>query len=584
MAEIDDPKLMSELKAHAKELKAAHATRDAMFERYLEMYLLDWRKKNSRKLRHMQVTASPDFRNQVLGAVRLMIATDPQINVKRTERTKGMNVEKVEEFLNTQLYQSGRLAGEPVHYPLITAGILYDEMHAAITPTADMLEYARAAEKKADAARRLYMRAHRERWEEIAENQRFVVEPWSPVGGYPEFGTTGLTAYYRVVEVTAGEVMDRFGELPDSLKNARRSTPVNLHTFYDPVYTAIWLDQGDLLLKPHGLPRIPVVVQILNGSRLFPNAEDQRQPFGYTLLKSNLYHVQNLSLTAVFTAVFNYAMNPTRVYTPAIEGSRIEINNDEDLISLHPGDRFEVLQSKGVVDPSMREALGLASALGDESTIYPQALGAAVEGNSTYSELALLSQAGRLPLIGPQRRGGWGFANICESMLAMLRAEPRYREGTGLTAADLPRGIEITAKLDVSLPQDKLQQANIINLLTDGENPKVSTSWALENILNINDPEEMRRQIWSERATEQLYRQEIGGLLQQLQQQIELERAAQQTPAPGAGMPPNSGMTSGPMQPGAQMQGGLPQTMAGSVPGAGRIMAPPPEDGGLPNG
>jgi hypothetical protein len=142
---------MADLRAHAQQLKSEHIARDAMFRKYDEMYLLDWKEKANRKLQHAQVTASPDFRNQVQAMVRLMIATDPQINVKKNKKSEGVNVEAVEEFLNTVLYQSGRLAGEPVHYPLITAGILYDEMHAAITATADMLSGPRKAADDASA-------------------------------------------------------------------------------------------------------------------------------------------------------------------------------------------------------------------------------------------------------------------------------------------------------------------------------------------------------------------------------------------------------------------------------------------------
>lgn len=583
---IEDPKLMADLKAHAQQLKGDHAERDAMFEKYDEMYLLDWKEKANRKLKHAQVTASPDFRNQVQAMVRLMIATDPQINVKKNKKSEGVNIEGVEEFLNAVLYQSGRLAGEPVHYPLITAGILYDEMHAAITATADMVERAKkSADEASDPTARAYLKAAVERWEEIAEATAFMVEPWNPIGGYPEFGYGGLDAYYRVVEVTAGEVADRFGQLPDKAKTRKRSDKVNLHTFYDPVYTAVWIDQGDLLLKPHGLPRVPVIAQILNGSHMFEDVEDKRQPIGYTLLKSNLWNAQNLSLTAIFTAVLNYAWNPTKVYTPQIEGSRIDIDNDDDVINLHPGDRLDWVQSKGLIDPSMREASAQAKQLGYESGIFPQAWGAPGAGGNTFSEYSMVATSGRLPLVGPQRRGGWGVSAVCETILAMMRADPRYRAGTDLSAADTPRGIEINVKLDISLPQDKLQQANIVNILTSGDNPKVSNEWALENIFNVNDPTAMRRQIWKERTTEQFYQMVTGQMLQEFAAQLQ----QQPTPPPGAagpgpggpvpGMGGAPGMSAGPaMAPGqAEMiQGGLPPQMAGMVPGQGEGAVPPP--------
>ncbi len=594
MGEIADPKLMQELKAHARELKAGYSKRDSMFKKYTEMYLIDWREKANRKLKNMQVTASPDFRNQVQGATRLMVATDPQINVESKSRGKVMNAERVEEFLKGVLYQSGRLAGEPIHYPLITTGILYDEMHAGITATMDILERLKKAQPETDIAK-AYQKAEIEKWEEIADTTAFIVEPWHPGDGYPEFGPAGLSAFYRVVELTVGEVADRYGELPDALKTASRSLKVNLHTIWDAVYSAVWLDQGDLVCGTHGFTRVPVMAQILNGSRIFSKPEDQRQPIGYTLLKSNLWNAQNLSLTAIFTAVLNQAWNPTKVYTPAVDGSTIEVNQDDDQIDLHPGDRLDFVQNKGLIDPGMREALGLATQKGYESGIYPQALGAPAEGDSTFSELALLSQSGRLPLIGPQRRGGWGISGICEIILSMVRSNPEYRKGTGLEVGDIPRGIEIATKLEVTLPQDKLQQSNILNILTDGENPKVSLAWALENVLNINNPEEMRRQIMNERAVQMLY---MGALQKMITQA--LQEPKQSDPGGDGGEPggektppgpdeslggnPDQGppMDAGPMMPegqGEMVKGGLPPQMAGVMPGAGKILAPDEEAG-----
>jgi hypothetical protein len=312
------------------------------------------------------------------------------------------------------------------------------------------------------------------------------------------------------------------------------------------------------------------------------------------LVKSNIWNAQNLSLTAIFTAVFNYAWTPTKVYTPQIEGSRIETDPDEDVINLHPGDRLDWVQSKGLIDPSMREASAQAKQLGYESGIFPQAWGAPGAGGNTFSEYSMVATSGRLPLVGPQRRGGWGISAVCETILAMMRAEPRYRAGTDLAAADTPRGIEINVKLDISLPQDKLQQANIVNILTSGDNPKVSNEWALENIFNVNDPNAMRPPIWKERTTEEFYKMVTGQMLQEFAAQ--LQRPPEPPPGaagpgPGAGGPPPGmgsapGMSAGPaMAPGQgeMIQGGLPPQMAGLVPGQGEGAVPPPPPEGLGN-
>lgn len=569
---IFDPKLMSEIKQRALELKAAHAERDRLFDQYDEMYLINWTKATEEKLKWMQVTASPGFRDKVQGAVRLMVATDPLVNIVQNEMSKGINTEKVESFLNSVLHHSGRITGEPVHYPLITTGILYDEMHVGITSTQDQLELAKRAKADSDVDR-LYKKANIARWEEITDTCAWQLDPFNPKTGYPHWGPTGLDAYYRIVSTTLGSVIDQFGQVPAGLEMSDRRTKLYLHAYYDSVFTAIWTDQGDILLKPHGLPRIPVVAQILNGSRIFEKEEDKRQPMGYVLAKTGLWSAQSLILTVMMTAVLNMGATPTKVYTPQNADDRIDISNDKDLITLSPGGRLDFVQSKGLIDPAMMNVQQLVQRMEEESTIYPQALGQAIDRQgATYSELALLAQSGRLPLIGPQRRGGWGFSTIFETIMAFMRDDARYRKNTGLDAADLAKGMEIEVKLDVALPQDKLQQANIFNILTEGDNPKVSVGWGLEHILNVNNPDKMRKEIWNEKAAMMMFAKVLQQLMQPPQPQVPPPGAG----GPGApgmpgGLPPGAAMPTGagPAPAGMQMQGGLPQAQAGLVPGPG---------------
>jgi hypothetical protein len=254
-----------------------------------------------------------------------------------------------------------------------------------------------------------------------------------------------------------------------------------------------------------------------------------------------------------------------------------------------------------LIDPSVREGLQLATQKVQESTLYPQALGAPVEGDSTFSELALLSQSGRLPLVGTQRRGGWGLGQVMEMCLSWMKLEggKAKAQGIDLKASDIPEYVQVDCKLDVKLPQDKLQQANIAQMITNGENPLVSNEWARREILNVGQSGDMDRQIWTEKASTMMFQMFMQQQMQQAQMQAQQAQqqammAQQQQPQPGQmppgmsqGMPP--GMQQGapqgqmPMGAGPQMspeqaqmiQGGLPPEMGGMMPGAGQGAMPP---------
>ena len=119
--------------------------------------------------------------------------------------------------------------------------------------------------------------------------------------------------------------------------------------------------------------------------------------------------------------------------------------------------------------------------------------------------MALLNQAGRLPLVSVQRRGGWHFGRMLSTAFDLWR---EVKKGTGkiqgmrgvmeLKATDIPESLIIEAKLDISMPQDERTNAMIAGQLTNPQNPLVSREWASQNILNINQPNEMMDQILKE--------------------------------------------------------------------------------------
>jgi hypothetical protein len=555
------------IKEHALDLKSAHATREANFQEYNEMYFMDWVKGENEKYKNSQVVVNPDARNEVDGAVRLMVATEPQWTVE------GSGGDRLEKFIESQWNFSGMRFGEPLQHALIRPAILYDEMHATITPLREMLEFLQK-KKPTDRIEKLYHDATLRQWEEAAGSNAFLIEALNPCGGYPEWGKLDLTAYHREEEVTVSDILARFGSLPEKLRDESRTTRHTLKTFFDAVFSAYWVDDEPLFLDEHGYGFVPVMAQIVNGSRLFAKPEDQRQPLLYTLRKSGMWNAQNTIMTVWFTTVLAMGSVPKFMYVPGQPDHEMELDWDNEIIRLQPGDQFAPVANKGLIDPALAETFALAERKGQESTIYPQALGAPAEKNTTYSEFSLMSQAGRLPLVGPQRRGGWGMARIAQMMLRMAKNTPRYLSGSALSAGDIPDNVHVEAKLEVKLPQERLQMANVGNMLLQQGFPQ---AWVMENIYGINQPSDLRKQKWNETAAEALYGQRMQQLVMREQQKM-------QPPQP-QGMPPQGQgpMGAGPMMsPGqAEQIQGMPPQMGGMLAGMGQGEVPEGMNGGM---
>jgi hypothetical protein len=207
-------------------------------------------------------------------------------------------------------------------------------------------------------------------------------------------------------------------------------------------------------------------------------------------------------------------------------------------------------------------------------------------GNAAYSLVALLNQAGRLPLIATKQRLGWAIAEAVELAFKWMRFEKKKRtanykgQSTTLKASDIPDPLELEAQLEIDLPQDQLQMANIANMISQGDNPLVSQRWARENILHIGQSDEMTVEVWREKAAQLMairYWMEQKAQLDQLMLQAKQAALAPVTiNAPGAGAVPSVQPPGGP-QPGGLppeiLQGGqgIPQPLPGQMPALGGV-------------
>jgi hypothetical protein len=208
----------------------------------------------------------------------------------------------------------------------------------------------------------------------------------------------------------------------------------------------------------------------------------------------------------------------------------------------------------------------------EESTLYKAALGQPLGGNPSYSMVALLSQQGRLPLLMTQRKLGWALASALELAFEWMKKDAGEYKGryetkeAVLKANDLPEHVHLDVQLEISLPQDLLQQVGIGMQATAGK--LVSRKWARENLMKIAQSEAMEEEIWDEQAGDMMYQIELQKMVAQEQQAMQPQP---QAPMP-QGMPPEQM----PMMPPEQMgmMGEQPPGLPGGGPMQGEI---PPE-------
>ena len=578
-----------DIKKHAEELQSSYVERNTLFKQMEDMYFLDWEEegKVKRAIEGTKVTLSPDPRNQIIGAVRLLIASDPVFSMPvglNDEAGKAAS-DDIEKFCEKMWQAAGKVAGSPIHYDLALSAQLYGQVHLAITSTEDQLK---AAENKSPA--------YQARAAKIAKRTPYLFDVWNPKDCFPEFDNQGLISHYRRTETEKSKIKSEFGD-DASHVTGRGYEKVVLCEWWDLEWHIIWID-GDaipLLQEQHELSAIPIIVGITDGStRLFSDKDKQSQPFLYAIAKSGLWNRQNLSLTVMYTMLHSIGANPMFVYKSSDPDNELEIDWDVPggVAQIGPGESLEPM-AKQIIDPNMWQALDVANQLTAESTIYKQTLGEPLGKNAPFSMVALLSQAGRLPLISPQRILGWVIGSAAEMALNWMKVDNRKAKAVfqgdvkELDPAMIPDDFEIEATLDVNLPQDDLQNANIANMLTEGENPLVSKDWVRQGILKIEQPSEMVAQIWAEKAAEikamQYFAHQASIIQQKMQQAmtppVPPEQMAPPGPPPGGPeqMPPEQQLPPEPQPEGPPVQNLPPEMAQGGMQPPMDPNAPPPE-------
>lgn len=563
-----DAGLFTKIQERCSQRETDHADRIEMCDQIEKMFLMLWEdeKPDVAGKDYIKMTISPEARNRALGAIRLLTAADPKFSVpfdKNNQEAKEKS-SLLEKAAAAMWMMSGRIRQNPVHYDAITSAVLFGEIHIGVNSTADLFEHAKGGSK-----------ASEKRFEMIAEKTPYIYEVYDPRTGFPEFDDYGLSSFYRKVKMKSGAVLDAWGQLAldAGLNENERFEEVDYSDFIDNIHHVVWIEGAGtpLLLAEHNLPTINIVAQITDGSLIHKEEQYRRQPFLYGLYKSGLWKRQNLSLTVIYSAMFALASNPTfiekvmsedRDIKPdfSVPGGKIKMLVNEDFYPL----------AKNIIDPSLTHAMDMSQRMIEESTIYSQALGQPMGDNTAFSTVALLNQAGRLPLITIQKRGGWAIARATEIAFAMMKDAGGKSKVLGqdkiieLSGKDIPDNFIIEAKLDVDLPQDKKQ---MIAIALQGIAAKFfSEEWARREFAGIEASDEMTEEIWKEGLANLELQKEFQREMAKVQAEIQM--GMQQGP------PPGQQMGSPPM--GAQMPPPAPESPIGGMPMNYPQMGQPP--------
>ena len=565
---IYDKNLDDEIREYSLRLVNAQGERNEIMNRMEDMYFMrmDNEEQIARRLKHVKQTKSPDPRNAVRGAVNLMTVTEPQVMVPydtayAEQKNKSSTLEKA---AKTMLAASGSVRGNPIHYDVAMTGLLFDEIHIILNKSDDIVKHAAGGSPASKA-----------RVKRIARMTPVLFDVVDPRTGYADWDSFGLRAYYREFELTVQEILDQYGEKAKEFFGSKRIGPFETRTvcdLYNLQYRQVWIkdQEGVIDQYEHGLEFIPVVVQKVNASRVL---NEHVEPFLYTFSESNLWNRQNLALTVMYSRL--YSMLTPGWIEEQKDNQEVKFNFDPILprIQVPEGSKLYQVEDRGGMSPALEYAYKLAEQKGGESMIYPQALGQPMGGSVAYSTVALLNQAGRLPLVQVQQKGSFAIGEALRLAFLWMKGKKistAYKsQSIEIMPDDIPDPLEIEVRLEVHMPQDMLGKSNIVGMLVD--RGVSSMRWLRDEVLDMQS-DDMDYEIMTEKAQMHFFSEYMANVAKVMQQAQAMQAGGGQAPPGMAGVPGGAG---------EGMPSGAP---AGMIPGGGEMPIAPGAEVGGPGG
>lgn len=523
----------AKLQEQQQRVVASYSERDAMFEGFREIYFMEAAETvNDRDSSDVKVTTSPAERNAVVGMTRLLKTSIPQFEGR--SRADGTNVDEIDTALQSMWKVSGEVRRASLFADAGLSSVLFGPVVFAVELVDDLLLIT-----KDDYDRALL--------EDIRARTPVLFRAISAENSYPTWGNYGLRAHLHKYSSTIGEIRERWGEdvLPTETDETKEQT---VYDYYGPKWRVVWMEgeKEPVFAKQHGMPRIPIAVSYAGGSALFAEAEKQLQSFLYASWKGELHKRKNLLLTTLFTSVFERGTGPLFAI------NEDALNSDGSLtVNFAGAFRYITGEAKPINDKAydrdLLEAMSITDQLTEESTIYSQTLGESMGGSTPFSTVAMLSRSGQLPLNDPIEAIETAIRDISTIALRWVKREGIDNEL--IKPAEIPDDLELTVKLKPKLPQDDLRNAQIAGQIGD----KVSDEWIHTNLLQVEDSDAMKKQVFKEQAVKAMFGQMMQdpNFLAQMIQAVMPQRPQQPAPTgpmpgpmpagPGQGMPP--GMT-----------------------------------------
>jgi len=522
---------------------AMHAARNTMYHAMERMVQMEW--DDEPKDDFIKATMSPDPHNAIIGVVRLMTSTEPQISVARgaNDPQAEEQADKIEKVLAALWRKANREQQWPVHYGACYSAALYSEVCIQVGNSIDNLAWSAA---KGEVG---------ERQKREAVERPFVYQVHNPTCVYPRYGAAGLHSVLHRYKRRLWEVQAFWGKAAADLPGDELDV-VTYNDYWDDSHRCVWVNDSDrpILLEKHGLPFIPWVCRVVMGSGMYAEPDRQRTPMLYPVWKGKWWHRQNL-LYSVFYSLASQMGWPTwQVITQDGRDVPIDLNKPGGKVNLRVGESVEPLQ-KMLIDVAVTQGLSIADAKMVASTLPRVVFGESPGSTMSYSAMNLLSQGGRLPLVPIEQQVGRALAEMFEITLRWIehRGEAVEIYSTGEVAkiepADInPTRLEVEVKLKADVPQDRLQLANLVQLLrqpgSDGL-PLISRLSAAE-LLGFMQPGDEWEQVIAEAVEAKLVNDDLR----------KGDQPAEQPPseqAPGSMVPPRTLGMIPPVQFGPQM-------------------------------
>mgnify|MGYP000087123667 CR=1 FL=1 len=556
-----DRQTIEEVLTEGKNLETDFSKLRQNYAKYKQMYFMEPSSKprnNSVDKNDWKITPSPSVRNEVQGAKRLVDTSELHVDVvEGTQSSK--NSDKIERALKKIVDESAKGTKSRI----VSDASLETNLYGPVILFAEFMQDKVTAAKSGSV--KPYMLAH---LEDQAKNTPAKIK----VLNAEECSFThadGLCIMFQRKYILKGsQIKAQYGEVAG--KPIKSTNDYTVRDIFTPEYRIVNVEGYETVMAmEHKLGCIPVGIGYSGGSELFYKPEEQINPFLYAKMKAELWERETSAYTTIFTSLnMRGLLGPMHYIEGNVEKINIDYKGGARFMTTQGGGKAQMIDDK-IVDPVVFDVLKLIDDLSGQSTIYRQTLGENI-GAGTFSGLAMLSSAGKLPLVDSTRALEQAFSEIFDIILYRIKEDGM--DHPVLKASDIPERYELKVTFKPDLPQDELRNSQIASTLKG----LVSDEWIQTKTLGIGDSSAMRKQIFKEQVYTAIMAKMASPESPYIDQLVQMMLGQGQPPQQGQPTPPTG-------QPNPNQQTPPDMTQQGQQQGIGQGQPPVPGQPGQPN-